>query len=158
MRIYLETTAFNYYFDRKREGHEDVVQLFEAIAHGKHEGFTSEYVTDELEKCPEPKRWKMLILLDLYGIDTLDKTDSVDSLAKFYVAANIVPKSKMYDARHIASASITGLDVIVSYNFAHINRTKTKELTTSINNIFGYGKVAICTAKDVLEYGRVRNI
>ena len=38
LRLYLETTVFNYYFDVNREGHCDTVKLFEAIGTGLYEG------------------------------------------------------------------------------------------------------------------------
>ena len=48
MRVYLETTMFNYFFDTDRDGHADTVRMFEAIGKGEYEGYTSEYVTFEL--------------------------------------------------------------------------------------------------------------
>ena len=44
LRLYLETTVFNYYFDINREGDYDTIKLFEAIGTGLHEGYTSEYL------------------------------------------------------------------------------------------------------------------
>ncbi|MDR1741754.1 MAG: hypothetical protein LBR38_07950 [Synergistaceae bacterium] len=44
-------------------------------------------------------------------------------------------------------------DIIVSYNFQHINRQKTKKLTSEVNRREGYGGVVICTAEEVLNYG-----
>ena len=44
LKLYLETTVFNYYFDDDREGHENVLELFEAIKAGKFEAYTSELV------------------------------------------------------------------------------------------------------------------
>ena len=41
MRLYFETTMFNYYFDANSDGHEDTVRLFKSIREGKHEVFTS---------------------------------------------------------------------------------------------------------------------
>ncbi len=158
MRIYLETTVFNYYFDREREGHEDVVKLFGALADGEHEGYTSDYVVDELEDCEEPKRGMMLALIDLHGIKTFEVNDDAKRLAGTYISNGIIPASKFYDSVHIAAASVFGIEAIVSYNFAHINRNKTKLLTVGINTENGYGSIMICTAKEVLEYGKVRNI
>ena len=43
LKLYLETTVFNYYFDEDREGHGDVLKLFEAISEGKYEAYTSLY-------------------------------------------------------------------------------------------------------------------
>jgi len=41
LRLYLETTMFNYYFDSERDGHSATVKLFEAIGAGEYVGYTS---------------------------------------------------------------------------------------------------------------------
>ena len=64
LRLYLETTVFNYYFDEDRPGHEDVLMLFEAIQSGRFEVYTSDLVVRELEKAQEPKRSQMLSLIE----------------------------------------------------------------------------------------------
>ena len=66
LRLYLESTVFNYYFDEDRQGHEDVIKLFEAIRAGEFEVCTSELVVRELEKARESKRGKMLVLTEDY--------------------------------------------------------------------------------------------
>ncbi|MBQ7220019.1 MAG: hypothetical protein IJS28_03465 [Synergistaceae bacterium] len=158
MRIYLETTVFNWYFDAEREGHEDVVRLFGAIKAGAHEGYTSDYVTDELKRCEEPKQSMMLDLIDSCGIKSFEVNDTAKRLAEMYIDSKVIPASKFYDSVHIAAASVFKMDAIVSYNFAHINRRKTKLLTAGINSEYGYGSIMICTAKEVLEYGKVRDV
>ena len=151
MKLYLETTMFNYYFDTERDGHADTVRLFEAIRAGKHEAYTSLYTIGELEDADEPKRSKMLALLDEYNITVLPITDESDQLADLYISENIIPARFRLDGAHIAVTSINGLDYVLSYNFKHINRAKTKLLTGRINSKKGYGTVLICTAKEVLE-------
>ena len=151
LRLYLETTVFNYYFDTEREGHDDVVRLFEAIKAGAYEGYASQYVVRELEKAPEPKRDNMLALLDQYGISALNEADEADELARIYVEAGIIPKSHPFDSLHIAAATVYRLDCVISYNFKHINRARTQFSVTSLNNSKGYGGLVICTAKEVLD-------
>ncbi len=68
LKLYLETTVFNYYFDEDRTGLEDVLKLFEAIRAEKYEAYTSRYVTEELERAQEPKKSKMLNLIEEYEI------------------------------------------------------------------------------------------
>lgn len=128
------------------------MKLFEAIRSGKFVGYTSRYVTDELEKAPEPKRSAMLDLIEQYGLTLLEHGDDALSLAKKYIAEGIIPSSYLYDSIHIAIASIHGLDVIVSYNFHHINREKTKKLTSLVNSEEGYTPIEICTAEEVLKH------
>ncbi len=152
--LYLETTVFNYYFDADREGHEDVVRLFEAIRSGRFEVYASKYVTAELERAPEPKRSKMLGLIEEYGVTILGSTPDAARLANAYIANGIIPASHRYDSAHIAIASVYGLDCVVSYNFEHINRDKTRFLTASVNQEKGYGSVIICTAGEVFSYDR----
>jgi len=154
LRLYLETTMFNYYFDDRRDGHEDTVRLFESIREGTHEAYTSGYVIAELEDAPEPKRSKMLALIEEYDVITLDITDETNQLAELYVSENIIPASFTIDGAHIAVASIQGLDYVLSYNFQHINRAKTKLLTERINRKKNYGSVLICAAKEVLADGQ----
>ena len=67
-KMYLETTIFNYYFDKEREAHRDTVKLFEEIKAGKYEPYTSEYVVNELAKAPIEKQKLMLALFAEYNV------------------------------------------------------------------------------------------
>ena len=151
LRLYLETTVFNYYFDNDREGHEDVVRLFQAIRAGQFEGYTSRYVTDELLEAPEPKQSNMLGLIEAYNIEALSYHNEAARLAKIYIEAGAIPPSHLLDSLHVAAAAVYSLDCVISYNFKHINRNKTRLRTTKLNNENGYGGVVICTAKEVLD-------
>lgn len=151
LRLYLETTVFNYYFDADREGHLDVVRLFEGIAAGSYEGYVSQYVVEELSAAPEPKRTHMLALIERYHLITLWPNPGALRLAERYIANGIIPASYLYDSVHIAMASVHGLDCVVSYNFKHINRSKTRLLIRSINDEEGYDGIFICTAGEVLN-------
>ena len=153
LRLYLETSVFNYYFDDDRDGHADTVRLFEAIGAREFEGYTSRYTTDELKKAPEPKRSDMLALVDKYGITSFETDDEADRMADLYISERIIPPGYRTDAAHIAIASIRGLDCVVSYNFQHINRLRTKISTERVNYENGYKSVFICTAKEALEDG-----
>ncbi len=135
----------------EREGHDDVVRLFEAIRAGAYEGYASTLVTDELKRAPEPKRGDMLALVDKYSIHLLKPSSTVMDLAKLYISNGIIPSSHLLDSAHIAMASVTKLDCVVSYNFHHINRKKTRNLTAVINQDNGYNAVIICTAGEVLD-------
>ena len=51
----------------------------------------------------------------------------------------------------IAIASVHGLDCVLSYNFQHINKLKTKILTERVNRAEGYKGIVICTSREVLD-------
>jgi len=151
-RIYLETTMFNYYFDKDREAHPDTVKLFEEIAAGKYEAYTSKYVIGELEETRGDKRNKMLDLIPKYGISILEEKDEASRLASIYIAEGVIPKDYRTDCLHIAVAAVNGLDMILSLNFKHIVSRRTEELTGAINKMNGYKSVKIRPPTEVVEY------
>ena len=149
--MYAESTLFNYYFDTDRDGHEDTVRLFEAIGAGEYEGYTSEYAMIELLDAEEPKRGEMLALAEKYNITILNADDESVRVADLYIQNGVIPVRYRIDAIHIAIASVNVLDCILSFNYEHINKLKTKRMTENINLIEGYKGVVICTPMEVLD-------
>ncbi|MDR1297204.1 MAG: hypothetical protein LBO05_07500 [Deltaproteobacteria bacterium] len=151
-KIYLETTMFNYYFDKEREAHPYTVKLFEEVQEGKFRPFSSQYVLGELGQAPEPKRGLMFGLIDEYKIITLDASEEAERLASLYVSEGIIPPKYLTDGIHIATATINDMDMILSLNFRHIVRKKTIELTEYINIRSGYRKINIFSPMEVADY------
>jgi len=152
-KVYLETTLFNFYLEKKYgTEHVNTVKLFEEIAAGKYEAFTSTYVIRELEDTKdEEKRAKMLDLIIKYGITVLDENDDAVDLADIYAEEGVIQRKYMTDSRHIALATIYEMDMIVSMNFDHIVKRKTIIMTSHINVQKGYRAVKICSPKEVME-------
>ncbi|MCL2061843.1 MAG: hypothetical protein FWH03_04370 [Firmicutes bacterium] len=150
-KIYLETTLFNYYFDKNRDAHADTKKLFDEIKHGKYEAYTSTYVFDELDRAPEPKRSKMLELIADFNVITLIPDAETLLLAQHYTNSGIIPERFRTDALHIAIASVKDLDLIVSMNFGHIVKRKTKVAVESINLSNGYRRIEILSPMEVVE-------
>ena len=153
-KIYLETTLFNHYFDEHRGiAHKSTVALFNEIKAGKYEAFTSTYVTDELEKAPDEKRDKMIGLIAEYGISVLAPTDEAVRIADLYISESIIPQKYRMDGLHIAIATVNDLSMIISMNFQHIVKRKTKMLTGNINTLNGYHAIEIYSPMEVVEDG-----
>jgi predicted nucleic acid-binding protein len=80
MKIYLDTSVFNWYFDFDKTFHPATLRLFEEIKAGKFIPYTSGYVTDELNACKDDiadKRIKMLNLIPKFSIKVLQASDLV---------------------------------------------------------------------------------
>jgi hypothetical protein len=153
-KIYIETTLFNFYFDKDMGfGHNETVALFGEIAAGKYEAFTSTYVTDELENASAEKREKMMGLIVEYGISVLAPNEESVRMAGIYVREGIIPQKYLTDGLHIAVATVNDLDMIVSMNFRHIVKRKTKIFTGNINALNGYRAVEICSPMEVVDNG-----
>ena len=151
-KIYLETTLFNFYFDKDRDAHLDTVQLFKEIAEGKYEAYTSGEVIRELENAPVPKKDKMLALIGEYGIIPLPVNDDVNSLANIYVHEGIIPTKYRADGVHIAVAAVNGLDIIASMNFKHIVKIQTIIKVNAINVLKGFRQILIASPMEIIPY------
>ena len=151
-KIYLETTLFNHYFDEDRGlAHESTVMLFRETAAGKYKAFTSGAVIEELAEAPAEKYEKMFSLIDEYKITVLSVSEEAEKLADMYVSESVIPLKYRTDGVHIAVAAVNDLDMIISMNFQHIVKRKTKLATGSINAINGYRAVEIFNPMEVVE-------
>ncbi len=151
-KIYLETSIFNFVFaDNDTEKQQDTLKLFEDINNGKYEPYTSDAVLEELLRTSEPKQSKMTELIPKYKIITLPASDEAERLADVYVSEGIIPVKYRTDGVHIALTAVNSLDFIVSYNFRHIVKRKTIEMTELVNYREGYRKVGIYSPTEVIE-------
>ena len=151
LKIYLETTIFNFVFaDDSPDKKQDTIKLFEEIAQGKYLPYTSAYALDELEDAEETKKTKMVDLIKRYNIKVLDYNENAESLADKYISENIIPEKYRTDGLHIAIATINDLDIIVSFNFKHIVKLKTIVETEIINIKEGYKPIKINSPTEVI--------
>ena len=148
-KIYLETTMFNYFFDTDRDAHAATVKLFEEIAAGQYEAYTSRPVIEELEKTKGDKQGKMLGLIADREIPILETNVEAERLADIYVEEGIIPANYRMDGLHIAITAVYDLDMIISMNFQHIVKRKTIKMTAAINSINGYRAVEIYSPMEV---------
>lgn len=149
--VYFETTIFNRYFEEGREFCAETRLLFDKVRDEKIEAYTSVYVIDELKKAHEPKLSQMLNLISEFGISTLEESKEAQDLADVYIDAGIIPAKFKLDGIHIAITAINNIDCIISLNFRHINKLKTKTATEVIHKVKGYNSPYICTPMEVFE-------
>jgi len=65
----------------------------------------------------------------------LEINESVEELAKEYVKYGAVPESYPEDAYHIAVAVLNEMDYLLSWNFRHIVRRRTKDVVRMVNTL-----------------------
>jgi len=152
LKVYLETTIFNRFLEDNREYNRESKVLFEKISQKEIEAYSSTYVIEELDKASEPKRSIMLNLIHQYKITVLEIDKRAYDLSDIYIEMGIIPQKFRIDGIHIAMAAINNMDCIVSLNFHHINKLKTKMATEIIHRMKGYNNPFICTPMEVIDY------
>jgi hypothetical protein len=151
IKAYIETTIFNRFLENGREYNAETKTLFDKILKKEIEAYSSSYVLEELDKAPEPKRSEMINLISKYDIPVLEIDKRAYDLSGLYIEMGIIPIKFRLDGIHIAMAAIHNMDCIVSLNFHHINKLKTKMATEIIHRMKGYNNPFICTPMEVID-------
>ena len=152
-KLFIETTVFNFYLEGKQgKKQKDAMRLFEEIAKGKYEAYSSEEVLRELQKTTTDKYEQMLSLYGQYVKKTIAITAEADLIAKIYISKGIIPRKYLEDALHIAMATVNNLDFVISFNQGHIVKTKTMIGTGLVNLRQGFRQICLATPTEVLEY------
>ena len=152
-KLFIETTVFNFYFEGKHgQKQNDAIRLFEEIAKGRYEAYTSEEVFSEIEKAFVDKSLKMRALSEKYIKRLLVSSPETKHIAEIYIEKGIIPAKSKKDALHIACAVVNDLDLVISYNLGHIIKTKTMIGTGLVNLREGYRQIGLSTPTEVLEY------
>ena len=113
--------------------------------------YISDEVIREISRSPEPKRSKLEDLIRRTKPLLLDIDMESVELAERYVKEGIIPEKYRSDALHIAVSVINGIDVIVSWNFEHIVKLKTRVMVDGVNKLLGYHEIEICSPEEVVE-------
>ncbi len=125
-------------------------KFFDEVKKGEYIVVISNITEGELLNAPERVR----SLLNLLGIDyeVIKLTDDVVNLALEYIRENVVGQTSYDDCLHIAIATVSRLDLLVSWNFKHIVNIKRIRGYNGINIKNGYPSIEIRSPKDLIDY------
>ncbi|MGA1794654.1 MAG: type II toxin-antitoxin system VapC family toxin [bacterium] len=153
LKLYLDTSIFNFALADDVPYEKGItLRLFDEIISGKYEAFISELVILEINRAPQEIRIKLSDLIKRIVPEELAIDEDSQNLAKRYINQGIIPTRYENDALHIAVASVNDLDVLVSWNFKHIVKVKTKKEVTGVNALMGYKEIEIYSPLEVVEY------
>ena len=149
IRVYADTSVFGGVFDS--EFMEPSKKFFQQIQNGQFTLCISDVVKREVENAPEMVKQFYHELSKLAEMLSINK--ECIELREKYVQMGIVSRKSLNDALHVASASVSGCDIIVSWNFKHIVHYKKISLYNAINRINGYKEIFINSPSEVIDYG-----
>ena len=149
-KLYLETSVFNFAFAEDSPDEREVtLKLFDEL--NRYEAYISEVVIGEINRTPQEEKKRLLLeLINRYDFKELPFDESSKILASRYVREGIIPQKYKEDAFHIAIASVNNLDALISWNFAHIVKLKSKREGVGINLIMGYKEIELYSPWEVV--------
>lgn len=147
-RVYLDTSVIGGYFDPEFE--KPTRKLFDEIAAGRFIPVVSDIVAVELIKAPDRVR-DMLANADI-DWQRIAETPETLALAHAYVSAGILAEKWLDDCRHVAAATINGVDMVISWNFRHIVHYDKIRAFNGVNLRAGYREIEIRSPREVINY------
>ncbi|SHJ04315.1 hypothetical protein SAMN05443429_10834 [Cruoricaptor ignavus] len=149
-RIYIDTSVVGGYFDEEFKIPTEA--FFERVFQREIVLIVSDLLVSELQPAPERVR----NFFDNFENDFFEKVrvnQEVKALALKYLEANVVGRTSLADCEHIAMATISGADALVSWNFKHIVNLNRIRGYNGINYQLGYKMIEIRSPKELLHYG-----
>jgi hypothetical protein len=145
-RVYIDTSVVGGMFDQ--EFSSDTIPFFENVIKGEITIIVSDLLEAELLRAPSQVK-DFLVTIPGKFVERLRLTEEAANLADKYIDAKVVGKTSRADCQHIAMATITRADVLVSWNFKHIVNLDKIRGYNGINYQFGYNMIEIRTPKEL---------
>ena len=95
----------------------------------------------------EERRARLLELVRPFAV--LQVTGEAEALADEYVGREVFPRAARADAIHVAVATVHGVGILVSWNFRHMVKLRTRQLLAAINPLLGYPVLQIVSPLEV---------
>ena len=141
LKVYLDTSVFSAYFDDRSPMRQNQTKKFWGQLK-KYERHASDLVLEELNAVTdEDLRNNMIELTNDFQV--LKVNDQCITLAEKYIERGIFPERYRDDAIHLAIASFNGIEILVSWNFEHLVKRKTRLEANLANSLNGYRSIDI---------------
>lgn len=146
--VYLETSVISVLFDKRVPEMQHLTQVFfEHIE--EFDAYVSEVVLAEVAKTRDEKlRDRLLTLCASFSILPIDEESRL--LANEYMKYKAIPEDYPEDALHIAIATVNGIDYLLSWNFEHLVKIKTRKIVSMVNVSLSYPPLEIVTPAEMI--------
>jgi predicted nucleic acid-binding protein len=145
--VYADTSVYDGVYDD--EFSIASTRFFDAVRRGSFQLVLSEIVHRELSFAPTQVQNLFKEMLPLALLTPV--TDEAIKLQQAYIREGIVTKKSLDDALHVALATVSGCDLIVSWNFKHIVHFQKIPLFNAVNILNGYNSLMIYSPLEVIE-------
>ena len=146
-RLYFDTSVFGGVYDEEFEEISNL--LFEKVRLGQIICVYSDLSETELQNAPQRVRQYFADLPEQH-LQFVEVTEEAYELAQKYIDENVVGKTSTDDCRHIATATLNKVDILVSWNFKHIVNVFRIRGYNSINLRLGYTQLDIRSPKEIV--------
>ena len=150
-RVYIDNSVVSGVFDfHMPERVEQSRQFWDAMQCGDFVIVVSDVLGEEQRKAPAHIRDFFTALPKQY-MERIVSTDESNRLATEYIGANVISEHHMNDCKHIAIATITKADAVVSWNCDDMVNPNRIPKYNEVNKKQGYQEIEILTPSEFME-------
>ena len=148
LKLYLDTSVISALFDKRNPERKALTEQFFEMR-DEFEIFISELVLAEIDDIKD-EILKREFRKEALKYKILQINEEIRILAKNYVDNGAIPEKYSEDGLHIAIATLNKMDYLLSWNFRHIVKIKTRKIVNEINNTLGYPELNIITPAEII--------
>jgi len=146
--LYLDTSVPSAYYDeRVKERQEATIKFWREVL-PDYQVHISETTIEELEDTKDETLRRNLRKL-IKGFKVLKINEKIRDLASAYVEKGVFSEKYIDDALHVAIASFYEISYVVSWNFEHLVKVKTRRWVNSVNILEGYKEIEIVSPQEL---------
>ena len=148
IRVYLDTSVISALFDDRNPERQDLTKrFFDEIE--SFEVYISEVLLAEIDATKDAQlKGKLRNTAVSFEILSIDEESR--RLANEYVKHGAIPAEYSEDALHIALSTLNAIDYLLSWNFRHIVKVKTRRIVNMVNLSLGYPDLKIATPAELI--------
>jgi predicted nucleic acid-binding protein len=145
--VYADTSVYGGVYDD--DFSKASTSFFDAVRRGSFQLVLSEIVHRELSFAPVQVQELFQEMLPLAFL--IPVSEQAVNLQQSYIKEGIVTNKSLDDALHVALATVSECDLIVSWNFKHIVHFQKIPLFNAVNTLNGYKSLMIYSPLEVIE-------
>lgn len=146
--LYLDTSVPSAYYDNRAEERQEATIRFwvEVLPH--YQVCISTTTIEELEATKDEglrRNFERLVK----GFNILKPNKKIRELTNVYIHKRIFPERYVDDALHVAIATFYKVPYLVSWNFEHLVKVRTRRMVNSVNALEGFGGIEIVSPQEL---------
>jgi len=140
--LYFDTSVLSAYYDqRAKERQEATIKFWKEVL-PNYQCYISEITVEELKDTKDEVLRRELKKL-IKGFKVLKTNGEIRALARAYIEKGIFLEKYIDDAHHVAIASYYEISYLVSWNYEHLVKVKTRRLVNLVNILEGFKEIEI---------------
>ncbi len=147
LKLYLDTSVVSARFDsRVPHRQQETVRFWAGL--GVHDPCVSEHVLSELSAVRD-SQLRATMLDAVRGFAVLPTNILAEQLVAAYLRAGAFSPPLTPDARHVALAVVSGVPILVSWNFRHLVNRRRRIQVNLVNAQQGYNQIEILSPSEL---------